>query len=254
MPRIARKDYNTSFFHIMVQGIRKEYIFKSEKNKEKYIQIMGFYLKKYNIKIIAYCIMDNHAHILVYFDKIKELYGYMKCVNTSYAMYYNRTHKNVGYVFRDRYRSEPIYSEKYLINCIHYIHDNPIKANICDDLEKYEYSSYFEYRFNEGNIIKESSKRFMDINSMFIDNIFEHREIDYSYIDYIEDIEFLNKSEVIEKYINKNKINQNEIALNKEYLKEIAKKLNKECGLTHQEIADEFGVNRLRITRLINSE
>ena len=49
MPRIAKRDYDTSFFHIMVQGIRKEYIFESEVDKEKYINILYKKLEKYNI-------------------------------------------------------------------------------------------------------------------------------------------------------------------------------------------------------------
>ena len=47
MPRIARKDYDTSFFHVMIQGINKEFIFNDDKNKEKYIELMCKYLEKY---------------------------------------------------------------------------------------------------------------------------------------------------------------------------------------------------------------
>ena len=139
MPRIARKDYNTSFFHIMIQGINKEYIFNKDRYKEKYMELMNKYLEKYAVKVIAYCIMDNHAHLLVYAEKINELSEYMRSINTTYALYYNKNLKRVGYVFRDRYRVEPIYSEKYLINCIHYIHDNPIKAETCKTIEQYKY-------------------------------------------------------------------------------------------------------------------
>ena len=110
MPRIARKDYNTSFFHIMVQGIRKEYIFNTDEDKEKYINIMAKYLDKYSIKIIAYCIMNNHAHILVYYENVKEISEYMRSVNTMYAIYYSKRYKREGYVFRNRYRAEPIYN------------------------------------------------------------------------------------------------------------------------------------------------
>lgn len=254
MPRIARKDCNTSFFHIMVQGIRKDYIFESNYDKKKYLEIMNYYLSKYMVKIISYCIMDNHAHILVYFEKLNDISEYMRSVNTTYAMYYNKAYKKTGYVFRDRYKVEPIYSEKYLINCINYIHDNPIKAKICTFLEEYKYSSYYEYRFNVGKIIKESKKRFQEINDMFMDEIFKQQDIDYSYMDYEEEVEYENKIDILENFIKENKIGMDEIIQSKECLKIISKKLSEKCGMTHQEIADEFGINRLRITRLINSE
>ena len=89
MPRVAKKDYDTSFFHIMVQGIRKENIFNKDEYKEKYLELLYKYLEKYDVKIIAYCIMDSHAHLLVYVEKINELSEYMRSVNTTYALYYN---------------------------------------------------------------------------------------------------------------------------------------------------------------------
>ena len=68
MPRISIKDYNASFFHIMVQCIRKEYIFCDEEDKNKYLKLMYENLDKYEVKIIAYCIMGNHAHMLIYIE------------------------------------------------------------------------------------------------------------------------------------------------------------------------------------------
>ena len=66
MPRKARKFIGSAFTHNMVQGINKEYIFQKHKQKLKYILTMNKYSEKHNILIIAYCIMDNHAHILTY--------------------------------------------------------------------------------------------------------------------------------------------------------------------------------------------
>ena len=61
IPRVARKDLNTLFLNIIVQGVNKEYIFYSE----KYIKIINDNIKDYKITIIAYCIMNNHAYFLL---------------------------------------------------------------------------------------------------------------------------------------------------------------------------------------------
>ena len=253
MPRIAIKDYDTSFFHIMVQGIRKEYIFENKIDKEKYIEILYEKLEKNNVKIIAYCIMSNHAHILVYIEDIKELSEYMRAVNTTYALYYNKKYKKAGYVFRNRYRAEPIYSEIYLVNCIHYIHDNPIKAKICNILEDYKFSSYYEYKFSKGRIIKKCTNRFKEINLLYIDKIYEEVEIDYSYMDYeeYEEKDYLDSNEVLENYIKAKKIKKDEIKINDNYLEEISKKLYYECGMSQREIAKELETNKTKIVRLI---
>lgn len=84
MSRISRTTYKKGFFHIMSQGIEKSEIFKTNKEKEKYIELMGKYLKEYNIKIIAYCIMNNHMHMLIYTNDILEISKYMKILNSSY--------------------------------------------------------------------------------------------------------------------------------------------------------------------------
>ena len=98
--------------------------------------------KEHKIKIISYCIMNNHAHMLIETEKISELSKYMQRLNTKYAMYYNKKYNRVGYVFRDRYKAEGIYSEEQLYNCIRYIYNNPVKAGICFKAEDYPYSNY----------------------------------------------------------------------------------------------------------------
>ena len=98
--------------------------------------------EKYNIKIIAYCIMNNHTHMLLETTDLKNLSKYMQSLNTRYGKYYNKKYKRVGYVFRDRYKAEGIYSEEQLYNCINYIYNNPVKAGICEKAEEYSFSNY----------------------------------------------------------------------------------------------------------------
>ena len=150
MPRIARKSLGTSFFHVIVQGINKEYIFSKEEYIEKYLELINKYKENYNIQILAYCIMNNHAHLLIYSEDSKEMGRFMHKVNCIYAQYYNKIENRVGVLFRNRYVSEPIYQEGYLINCINYIHMNPVKANIVSNCSEYKYSSFNEYIKNEG--------------------------------------------------------------------------------------------------------
>lgn len=253
MPRHAIRDYDTSFFHVMVQGINKTHIFKDNSEKDNYLNIMYKYIPIYNIKIIAYCIMDNHAHMLIYIEKIAQLSDFMKAVNTTFALYYNKKHKRNGFVFRDRYKSEPIYDESYLNNCIHYIHNNPYKAGICSSSDYY-YSSYREYIYNTGKIIKLSKTIHPEINNLFISNINSENYTEYEFIDYVQDKDFLNPDKILEEFILSNSTTLEKIRENKTFLKEISLKLNKDCGLTHNEISKMFGLNRVFITRLMQNK
>ena len=65
MLRVARSNFNTTFFHVITQGINKSYIFENENDIKYYIKNMYELLTKYKLKIIAYCIMNNHAYILI---------------------------------------------------------------------------------------------------------------------------------------------------------------------------------------------
>lgn len=100
MPRIARNCLDTSFFHVMVQGINKEYIFKNNRYIKRYLQLMKEKLNREELEMIAYCVMNNHAPILIKVVDIKKLSKYMQKVNTIYAQYYNYMEGNrVGYGF-----------------------------------------------------------------------------------------------------------------------------------------------------------
>ena len=85
--------------------------------------------------------MDNHAHMLIFSEKINELSKYMKSINTSFALYYNKSKARVGYAFRSRFLSEPIKSLAQLYRTLSYIHLNPVNARICRYPELYFFSS-----------------------------------------------------------------------------------------------------------------
>ena len=140
MPRKARTDYKTNFFHIMVQGINKSYIFKRAKDKKVYIKMINETSQTCDLQILAYCVMDNHTHFLIKADKIDVLSKYMKIINLKYSIYYNKSHNRVGYVFRDRFKSQGIYSERQLYTCARYIINNPVKAKMCIKPSEYDFS------------------------------------------------------------------------------------------------------------------
>lgn len=158
MARTPRKNMkDSSFFHIMVQGINKEYIFNTKINKNKYYDLL--YKNSEGIDIIAYCIMNNHAHMLIHTSDITYVENWMKKVNVSYARYYNYKNDRVGYVFRDRYKVQIIKNYKHLYLCALYIHNNPVKAGLCKTMDQYEFSSFSNiYNANQLKIYSKIDK------------------------------------------------------------------------------------------------
>ena len=169
LPRIARKDLGSPFFHVMVQGVNKEYIFYDNEHIERYLDIIQKNKRDYEFTIIAYCIMNNHAHFLIYAKDIEQFGKFMQKINLIYAQFYNREQKRCGVLFRNRYQAEAILTKQYLINCIKYIHDNPLKAGIVKRSEDYKYSSCSNYMKNIGEC-KEELLRMKNDNGWILNN------------------------------------------------------------------------------------
>ena len=82
MPRKARKEINSKFLHVMIQGINREYIFNNDKDIKVFLKFVKEKIKEFDLSIIAYCIMNNHAHFLIYTENINLVSKLMKMVNT----------------------------------------------------------------------------------------------------------------------------------------------------------------------------
>ena len=178
--------------------------------------------KEHTIKIISYCIMNNHAHMLIETEKIKELSKYMQRLNGMYGKYYNKKYNRVGYVFRDRYKAEGIYSEEHLYNCINYIYNNLVRAGICSKAEEYPYSNY-------KRIDKELNE-----NYTFID-------VD----DYQKTCE-----EIIQEFLIENDIEIDELKRDKRKLKELITILKKEYNISLRKISEKLRMGRETIRKI----
>lgn len=141
--RKARKESKSEIYHVMMRGNNHQRIFRSIEDKKYFIYLLSKYLKKLNLELYAWCLMDNHFHLLIKSSKSK-LADFIKRLCCSYVPYFNRKYEHSGHLFQDRYKSEPIETDRYFMGVIRYIHNNPEKANICP-ANKYKWSSYKEY-------------------------------------------------------------------------------------------------------------
>lgn len=245
MPRIPRKCYDTSFFHVIVQGIDKEYIYNEERYKKQYLKLLNKYKEDTNVEILAYCIMSNHAHILLYTEKIEKMSKFMQKVNTQYAKYYNYMNKGrVGYVFRDRYISEEINNERYLVNCINYIHNNPLKANIVKHREDYKYSSYKNYI--TGKWVKSLEEI---LNTKLSKELFIDMEATYVFKDINNDINEDMQLFILD-FLRISNIKKEEVMQDRIILKLLIKYLKRVCKVKYTEIMKCLNITKGEMERL----
>lgn len=93
------------------------------------------------VDVIVYCLMRNHVHILTVAPDGLDVF--MKKLSSSYVYYFNHKYDRIGHLFQDRFKSEAVESDDYLLTAARYILQNPQKAGICR-VQDYPWSSWNE--------------------------------------------------------------------------------------------------------------
>ncbi len=201
--RKPRFTFKNAFHHVMNRGHNKSIIFPESVDKNFFISLLHKKSKFFKIKIFAYCIMDNHYHIILQ-NSSEKLADFMRQLNGIYATYFRKKYGGVGYVFQNRYKSTLIQDEKYLQTAILYTLLNPVRAKIAQNALLYQWSSINEY-FNK------SSNNITD--SYFVEELFGSSKIFFSLLN--SNIPLVEKNSPIGKYIGEKNYIDNYIILNK---------------------------------------
>lgn len=152
MPRrnVLRSDAPESYYHVYARGNARRRIFLDESDYLKFLDLLSRYLAPEEVRnsvgisypnfynktdLLAYCLMPNHFHLLIYQRHIGDLTSLMQSVMTSYSRYFNLKYKRSGPLYESRFRASLISDESYLEHISRYIHLNPKKWR------DYEYSS-----------------------------------------------------------------------------------------------------------------
>lgn len=205
MPRKNRVIFDGALYHVFHRGNNREYIFGNDKHKAFFLKEIKEYQKKFDYELLAYVIMDNHYHLIVRTIKssISEI---MFNINNVMGKYLNRELNRTGHIFEERYNCKIIDSDSYLVWLLRYIHRNPIRANICSDLNQYKWSSHCFYKngisselVNSNFILSifSENKRTAIENYMKLMNIQENEQDQKSDFELIEKMFELNSNKLI---------------------------------------------------------
>ena len=129
MPRASRKKSESGIYHVLIRGINRQDIFQDDEDKYVFLERLSRYKDDCSFQIYAYCLMSNHVHLLIR-ECDTQISDIMKRINTSYAYWFNQKYNRVGHLFQDRFRSEPVVDDRYLLTLIRYIHQNPVKIGL----------------------------------------------------------------------------------------------------------------------------
>jgi putative transposase len=140
MARPLRIEYPGAFYHITSRGNERKAVFKSERDREKFLSYLGSATERYAAIVHVYCLMDNHYHLLLE-TPAGNLSQIMHHINGAYTTYYNTKRERSGHLFQGRFKAILIEADEYAKELSRYMHLNPIRAGMCAHPEEYPWSS-----------------------------------------------------------------------------------------------------------------
>jgi REP element-mobilizing transposase RayT len=144
MPKAAREKSRTGIYHVMLRGVNRQQIFEEKKDYYHFLQLTEKYKEKHSFTLYGYCLMENHVHMLIKEGPVS-ISDSMRDIGGGYASWYNVKYDRVGHLLQSRFKSECVTTAGSLLRVIRYIHQNPVKAGICQNVSDYRFSSYSEY-------------------------------------------------------------------------------------------------------------
>ena len=143
------------YYHAYSRGVARQQVFFDDQDYTYFLSLLKRYLSAEPAKhsghgvyphygkrivLLAYCLMSNHIHLLLYQKDETAMVEFMRSLMTSYSMYFNKKYRRVGPVFQSRYRASLISQDNYLEHITRYVHLNP------KDWESYPFSSINYYK------------------------------------------------------------------------------------------------------------
>jgi putative transposase len=141
MARPLRVEFPGAFYHVINRGNAGEAIFRSNRDREKFLEYVGKTVERFGIKVHTFCLMTNHYHFLIETPEAN-LSRAIQWMNVSYAAYFNCKRHRRGHLFQGRYKSILVDADAYLKHLSRYIHLNPLRANMVEQLLSHPWSSY----------------------------------------------------------------------------------------------------------------
>jgi len=144
MPRQARLDAPSVLQHVMARGIERRKIFWDDKDCSSFLERLALILEETQTQCYAWVLIPNHFHILLR-TGATPLSTVMRRLMTGYAVIFNIRHRRSGHLFQNRYKSVVCEEDPYLLELIRYIHLNPLRAKLVEDLnalDKYPWTGH----------------------------------------------------------------------------------------------------------------
>lgn len=137
MARPLRIEYPGAFYHVTSRGNEQKDVFKSQKDREKFLSYVESAVVRYGAVVHTWCLMSNHYHLLLETPS-GNLSQIMRHINGAYTTYFNVKRKRAGHLFQGRYKAILVEAGAYALEFSRYMHLNPVRAGMVAKPEQYQ--------------------------------------------------------------------------------------------------------------------
>jgi len=141
MSRPLRIEFAGALYHVTSRGDGQKAIYQDDQDRRDYLGLLSAVCKRFNWRVHAYCLMDNHYHLLIETPDGKLSQG-MRQLNGVYTQRFNQHHRRVGHVFQGRYKGIIVQKDSYLLELSRYTVLNPVRARMVRSARDWPWSSY----------------------------------------------------------------------------------------------------------------
>lgn len=141
MARPLRLDFPGAVHHVTTRGNARASIFVDDTDRQSLLGVLADVVALRHWRCHAYCLMDNHFHLLVE-TRDGDLSPGMRQLNGVYTQRFNRRHDRVGHLFQGRFKAILVDRETYLLELCRYVVLNPVRAGVVAEPLAYRWSSY----------------------------------------------------------------------------------------------------------------
>ena len=141
MPRTARASVGGVVYHVINRGNNRGTVFHKDGDYEAFEVLIGQACDRLPMRVLAYCLMPNHFHLVLWPREDGDLSRWMQWLMTSHVRRYHRHYRSSGHVWQGRFKAFPIAADEHLLTVLRYVERNPLRAGLVDHATRWPWSS-----------------------------------------------------------------------------------------------------------------
>jgi putative transposase len=141
MPRNSRASIGGYCYHVINRGNARQDVFHKDADYEAFLKAMRHACIELPMRVLAYCLMPNHFHFVVWPSADGDLSQWMHWVQNTHVRRYHQHYKTSGHLWQGRFKSFPIEEDEYLLSVLRYVERNPVRAKLVRRAENWKWSS-----------------------------------------------------------------------------------------------------------------